>query len=163
MKKLAFRLILGLCFALPLVMVTTAWAQAGSEPVIPASSDLGCQACHPAFYTSWKHSAHGMATEDPVFVESWQAGGEPFECLICHTTGYDPRTQTWEEDGITCSACHGPLVENHPNEPMPNTSSPELCGSCHTETLFEWQVSKYRQANMECVDCHGQHSTSLKA
>jgi predicted CXXCH cytochrome family protein len=37
-----------------------------------------------------------------------------------------------------------------------------MCGQCHTQTVFEWQISQHRQANMDCVDCHGQHSTSLR-
>lgn len=29
-------------------------------------------------------------------------------CWQCHTTGFDSRTQTYVEEGVTCEACHGP-------------------------------------------------------
>jgi predicted CXXCH cytochrome family protein len=38
-----------------------------------------------------------------------------------------------------------------------------MCGSCHTETHFEWQVSSHRQEGLECIGCHDPHQTSLKA
>ena len=45
---------------------------------------------------------------------------------------------------------------------MPSDRSVNLCGTCHQETVFEWQVSHHRSADLSCVDCHGQHSTTLK-
>ena len=65
-------------------------------------------------------------------------------------------------DGIVCEACHSPLATNHPEQPMPSDRSVNLCGTCHQETVFEWQVSHHRSAELSCVDCHGQHSTTLK-
>jgi len=163
MKKWIFRIGFGLLFALPFMFVTGVWAQAKMVDVSPTNmSDEDCATCHPAFYNSWSTSAHGMAADDPKFVSDWEEQGKPFECLACHTTGYDFRTQTWKDIGVTCEACHGPFTEDHPVNPMPADSSPELCGSCHQETLFEWNVSKHRQAQMDCVDCHGQHETSIK-
>ena len=102
-----------------------------------------------AFHNSWSASAHGMAADDPEFVTAWEEQGKPFECMACHTTGYDFRTQTWKDIGVTCEACHGPFTEDHPLNPMPSDRSPELCGSCHQETLFEWNVSTHRQAQMD--------------
>ena len=99
---------------------------------------------------------------DPTFMDAWRAQGEKSECLECHTTGYDLRTHTWDADGITCQACHDPITADHPQNPMPADRSAELCGTCHNETLFEWQASKHRETDLTCVDCHGQHSTSLK-
>ncbi|HBX68929.1 MAG TPA: hypothetical protein DEH25_05990 [Chloroflexi bacterium] len=162
MKKIIARLFIGLLIALPFMLVTSVWTQASSADQPMNQTDLDCESCHPAFTHSWQTSAHGTAAEDPEFIANWQAQGEPTECLACHTTGYDARTRTWAEDGVTCAACHSPYPSSHPNQPMPTDRSAELCGSCHQETLFEWQVSKHRQAELDCVDCHGQHSTSLK-
>ena len=164
MKKWIFRLGLGVLFALPFMFVTGAWVQAEGLDTVPMlEGDENCQTCHPAFHLDWSTSAHGMAADDTTFVTAWQEQGEPLECLSCHTTGYDPYTMTWESSGVTCKACHSPYAENHPGEPMPADRSSELCGECHTEAYFEWQVSKHRQMHLDCVDCHGQHSTSLKA
>ncbi|MGD2156301.1 MAG: cytochrome c3 family protein [Anaerolineales bacterium] len=161
MKKTIFRLMIGLLFALPFGMVTVAWAQ--TEPPPPSDGELNCQECHPAFVNSWQNSSHGQATTDPAFEEAWLAQGEPQECLPCHTTGYDFASNSWEKDGIACEACHSPYPSNHPLQPMPSDRSSALCGECHTETYFEWQVSGHRETNLDCVDCHGQHSTTLKA
>ena len=33
-------------------------------------------------------------------------------CAGCHTTGYDPASQTWVEAGVGCEACHGPGADH---------------------------------------------------
>jgi predicted CXXCH cytochrome family protein len=48
-------------------------------------------------------------------------------------------------------------------EAMGSDRSSKLCGDCHTETYFEWQVSAHRSEGLECTGCHDPHATSLKA
>jgi len=38
----------------------------------------------------------------------------PYEryCAGCHTTGFDPASQTWVEPGVGCEACHGPGADH---------------------------------------------------
>ena len=163
MKNKVIRIIIGLCFAFSFAFATSVLVKAEPSPVNnDENPELDCQVCHPAFYASWENSRHGQAMKDPTFKQAWEEQGEVPECLVCHTTGYDPSTNTWISDGITCEACHSPIQENHPAEPMPSDRSANLCGNCHEETLFEWQVSAHRETDLVCVDCHGQHSTSLK-
>ncbi len=157
------RLFFGLLFALPFGLVSAAWVQAGSSAVVETTEPLDCKECHAAFYEAWEDSAHGQAVTDPRFQEAWLAKGQPNECLSCHTTGYDAISNTWEADGITCEACHSPISDSHPTVPMPTDRSGALCGTCHLETLFEWQVSKHRTSELSCTGCHGQHSTNLKS
>jgi predicted CXXCH cytochrome family protein len=45
---------------------------------------------------------------------------------------------------------------------MPTDRSANLCGTCHTETLFEWQVSQHRAVDLACSGCHDPHATQLK-
>lgn len=163
MKKWAFRILVGLMLAIIFVVPTTIWANAQSGETTSEEQNGDCQTCHPAVYASWENSHHGNAMVDPQFDEAWKSQGEKSECLLCHTTGYDAESNTWKENGITCAACHSPIEKNHPNHPMPSDRSASLCGSCHQETLFEWQVSAHRETNLVCVDCHGQHSTTLKS
>lgn len=163
MKKWIFRCLLGLIFALTFGMFTKVWVQAEPVENEQGNPDLDCETCHPAFYASWENSHHGQAMTDPAFKEAWLGQGENPECLVCHTTGYDTDTNTWIADGITCEACHSPINPKHPSQPMPSDRSASLCGTCHQETLFEWQVSAHRQTNLVCVDCHGQHSTTLRS
>ena len=154
----------GLLIAIPIMIVVflvtqsagAVYAQEGS----PAKPD--CKQCHETFYDAWESSGHGMSTTDPVFVEAWEDQGSPGQCLTCHATGYDPSTYTWEADGIACETCHYPVTATHPLEPMGIQYSSELCGSCHTETHFEWKVSAHRQEGLECIGCHDPHQTGMK-
>lgn len=164
MKKLISRLLYGIAFAIPMMIVTFALASAAApaQETIP-NQPLDCGKCHVEFQEAWENGAHGNATRDPDFLNAWREQGEPVECLSCHVTGYDPETGTWEEEGITCRACHSPITENHPEEPMASNRSAQLCGECHNETYFEWQVSAHREEGLDCYGCHDPHATGLKS
>ncbi len=166
MKRVFTRLFYGCVFALPIMLLTYALAQAGSLPQDQpptTTPQLDCKMCHASVQDAWQASAHGNAASDPDFNRVWNAQGKPNECLSCHVTGYDAVTNTWQADGITCQACHNPANTRHPAEPMAADRSANLCGNCHTETLFEWQASAHREKGLDCVGCHDPHQTSLKA
>ncbi len=158
-----FRILLGLVMAIVFGMATYFGVLAGPTVQVDPQEEEICQACHPALYVSWQNSAHGQALYDPNFQENWEQQGKPRECLFCHTTGYDPNTNTWVADGITCQACHSPMPDDHPLSPMSSDRSATLCEQCHSQTVFEWEISVHRQSGLDCVDCHGQHSTTLRA
>ncbi len=160
-KRILFRALIAIMFAIPFGLVAVAGVQASANPQ-EAPTDKDCQECHPAVVAVWETSHHGQAMSEPDFANAWNERGQPQECLPCHTTGYDANTGEWAADGIVCEACHSPLATNHPDQPMPTDRSVNLCGTCHQETVFEWQVSHHRSADLTCVDCHGQHSTTLK-
>ena len=163
MKRWILRLAIGLSFALPLMLITAAAATAQPSGAAPPSSELTCRACHSDTHGAWSEGSHGKASQSDAFLADWGERGEPRECLACHTTGYDPASDTYAAEGVTCEACHSPVPDDHPTEPMPSDRSGNLCGSCHTETLFEWQVSKHREVNLACVACHDPHATALKS
>ena len=128
--------------------------------------EIGCEVCHADFMESWQSGPHGQATADPIFNEAWEAQGKPGACLVCHTTGYDPATGTWEQDGIACEACHGPIPEDHPTNPTPINRSPVLCGTCHSDMRFgweNWEISAHYQRDMTCINCHDPHQATLKS
>ncbi len=131
-----------------------------------------CRKCHQSIYTIWEESAHGrglscgqchLANDENHARQGHGAQGGAKECMACHTTGYDPIADTWEEDNIHCIACHAPVQINHPNMPMPTNRSEELCGQCHIQARFEWQNSQHGRAGVACISCHSQHRTSLKS
>ena len=162
MKRWLLRCLIGFAFAVPLMLLTAAAARAQPSRAPQSAGGLTCQACHQDTHASWTEGSHGKAAESAAYLEDWRSRGEPSECLACHTTGYDPVSDTFVAEGVTCEACHGPAPADHPNEPMPSDRSGRLCGNCHTETLFEWQVSKHREVNLACVACHDPHATALK-
>jgi predicted CXXCH cytochrome family protein len=168
MTKLIIRLGYGLLFAIPLMLISYALAYAASDG--QASSTVSqqqgqqqeCAACHPAVTEAWQGGRHSQAMTDPVFNQAWEAQGKPVECLKCHVTGYDETSGSWQSEGITCLACHPALTANHPAQVGEVNASPDLCGDCHTDTYFEWQVSMHGQKGLKCVNCHDPHATSLK-
>ncbi|MGW8249626.1 MAG: multiheme c-type cytochrome [Anaerolineales bacterium] len=166
MRKFFVRLVYGLVFAVPLMIVTYALALAADQGSVLSTTGqqpTDCATCHQEFQAAWEKSRHGIATSDPAFQLEWEKAGKPGDCLECHVTGYDAATGTWQADGITCVACHNPVPENHPLEPMGSDSSSQLCGTCHNETYFQWQVSGHRQGGLDCYGCHDPHATGLKA
>jgi predicted CXXCH cytochrome family protein len=159
------RLLIAMMFALLAAGITlvVASAQEGTTPPLQTSSD--CVVCHTEYQMTWQNGAHGKAGSDPIFLADWTKQGKPSACLVCHTTGYDPATATFKEDGVTCEACHGPAPADHPKTPMPVDRSTDLCGRCHSDTRFGWQdwkVSTHYQRGMDCATCHDPHSASLK-
>ncbi|HEY4690887.1 MAG TPA: cytochrome c3 family protein [Anaerolineae bacterium] len=162
-RQWSTRLFFGLLFALPAILLSVALTQASALPQADTPAALDCKTCHTDFEKAWQSGAHGQAASDPAFKETWKAQGSPAQCLACHTTGFDMATGLFKADGVTCEACHSPINDKHPQEPMPAERSAQLCGTCHTETFFEWQVSKHREVNLACVGCHDSHGTTLKA
>ncbi len=148
------------------ITLMVASAQEGTNnPEPQTAQNTECVVCHTEFQMTLENSLHGQAGTDPVFLEDWNAQGKPGACLVCHTTGYDPATATWESDGITCKACHTDADSGHPKTPMTVDNSPDLCGRCHSDTRFGWQGwegSTHYQRGMNCTTCHDPHSAALK-
>jgi predicted CXXCH cytochrome family protein len=161
MKSILFRVAVGAACAAGLLALSAFVVRAELAASDALQGDLTCQACHSEFHEVWSGSAHSRATSG-TFLEAWQAQGQPGECLTCHTTGYDASQNAWQADGIACAACHSPAPANHPEDPMPTDRSANLCGTCHTETMFEWQISKHRDVDLACSGCHDPHGTDLK-
>ena len=124
-----------------------------------------CAGCHAELTQDWQSGPHGQATIDPVFNQAWEEQGQPGACLLCHTTGYDIETGTWEHNGIACEACHGEIPTDHPKNPMPVDRSPVLCGTCHSDVRFgweNWEESSHYQRDMTCINCHDPHQATVK-
>ena len=72
-----------------------------------------CMRCHTGLTAPhverWKRvkfESFNVIKEAPDYIK----GDEDYrkKCYECHTTGYNKETGTYEEEGITCEACHGP-------------------------------------------------------
>ncbi|MFM8322786.1 MAG: multiheme c-type cytochrome [Chloroflexota bacterium] len=132
-----------------------AGAPAEATPSVPPKA---CSECHPDVQDAWTASPHAHAYDDPEFAGRWESLGEPGECLLCHTTGYQADTGQYADAGVTCKACHGETVEGHPPAAIPVRTDTEFCGTCHTTTLGEWRLTGHAAANVGCKDCHNPHS-----
>ena len=169
--KLLKRFPIAILFALLVTAATYMIAQARTETSSPAlqQAQSDCSGCHSKFNDAWLSGKHGHATSDPLFDEMWTDQGKPGACLVCHVTGYDPALGTWEEAGVACAACHGPVPVEHTADPVANPvpvdRTSDLCGRCHSGDRFniqDWQSSTHFQRGMSCTVCHDPHSATLK-
>jgi predicted CXXCH cytochrome family protein len=122
-----------------------------------------CVECHENIHNAWKDTFHANAFSSPIFQRDWTELGSETRCLECHTTGFDPATGKYAEQGVTCESCHGPLQPGHPAQAQPIQPDANLCATCHKTTKDEWQASVHSQAGIQCQDCHNPHSQTRKA
>ncbi len=156
---LAIAAMAGLLLALILL---PAAASAG-EPQ-PADTDPGqCALCHQAEVQDWQSSPHAAATNAIESALMACQEGEDCSCLTCHTTNFSPVTGEFEHSGVTCEACHGSLVEGHPENGTMNLSvDSSVCQDCHAETFADWASTPHAQGNVQCIGCHRSHTQNLR-
>ncbi len=113
------------------------------------------------------------------------AVNKPFDCGVCHTTGYSPVGNqhglpgligTWAQDGVRCEACHGPSSDHvaHPAE-MPPPGGQD-CAECHyrdPQFRMPWKsgfMEHHQQGEdlahsphdrISCVTCHNPHRSTV--
>lgn len=122
-----------------------------------------CSQCHENIHNATIGTRHSQAFSSPIFQRDWTELSKQTSCLECHTTGFDPATGGYAEEGVTCESCHGPFQPNHPTVPMSVTPDAELCSKCHKTTTNEWHASKHSEAGIQCQACHNPHSQTPKA
>jgi hypothetical protein len=137
---------------------------------------------------------YNFANEDVEAPAEWVPyhPGEqiPFDCAVCHTTGYAPQGHqnnlegivgTWALPGIQCERCHGP-GSLHAADPqgiqMVVERASQLCGDCHARdnpALIEasdgFEVNQLqfedlynsRHFALDCIDCHDPHASAVFA
>jgi predicted CXXCH cytochrome family protein len=122
------------------------------------AQDRDCKDCHLEIKKVWSESPHAHAFDDEVFNDRWTGMGSPIECLVCHTTSYDPESGFIYKEGVDCEACHGEPEPDHPKTANKVFADEYYCGSCHTTTLSEWRLTGHKRAGVGCIDCHDPHS-----
>ncbi len=127
-----------------------------------ATEGQRCSECHLDVTQAWQDSTHAQAYADPRFQTEWVARGEDPSCLACHTTGFVPRTGTFDHPGVTCEACHGQTPANHPEVPVSVDPGVRVCADCHPTTVDEWEISGHGEQNIACVACHNPHPQEIR-
>lgn len=137
-----------------------AGAHSSARTVHVLEESSNCVACHPVF-----QGGQGVVPPPAGFASSTSDGKmQDAACMACHTTGYDPATNKSASYGVTCESCHPPVAD-HPNKDIATNTDTALCGRCHSDSRFNWdnwQNSRHYRENMNCVECHDPHSTSLQ-
>lgn len=157
--------VLSLALGVAISMTQPVSAQ-GELPPAQTGGYIGsetCAACHDNIHNTWTGTLHSQAFSSPVFQEDWINQGSATSCLECHTTGFDPATGKYAEEGVACESCHGPMQKDHPKEPMPVTPDYTLCARCHKTTTDEWRASRHGEMNINCESCHNPHSQAPRA
>lgn len=134
--------------------------QPGEDPT-PTPIPQACSECHLDVVSAWETGMHAQAYRDPIFQDAWRSQGNDPACLACHTTGYNPRTQTYAHEGVSCEACHGVTPANHPDEPAMTSPGPAVCEQCHATTVTEWEHSAHGEQQLACTSCHNPHPQQL--
>lgn len=137
-----------------------------THPDLQATTYAGSQACancHQDLHTSWQTTLHSKAFSSPIFQRDWSELSKQTSCLQCHTTGFDPKTGAYAEQGVTCESCHGAFQPGHPTTQMPLEPNADLCATCHKNTTDEWRASPHSAANIQCQSCHNPHSQTPMA
>lgn len=150
-----------------LLLVVLPAAALAQSPDPPYAGPEKCAECHSSQMEAWKDSPHAQAMkafdhpEDSVCAEDPASDG--CTCLTCHTTDFDTAKGTFSYGGVTCEACHGPYVEEHPQEGIMQLGvDSSVCQDCHADTHEEWAASSHGQANVQCISCHLSHSQEFR-
>ncbi len=117
----------------------------------------GLTAPHVERWKRVKFESFNVIQEAPDFID----GDDEYRktCYECHTTGYNKKTGTYSEEGITCEACHGPgevygyfmdvgkALEGQKIARI--TPAYNVCGSntgCHRSRRHEMRVKYFRDS-----------------
>ncbi|MBI5928650.1 MAG: hypothetical protein HY862_05035 [Chloroflexi bacterium] len=149
--------------SLGLVQDVSAQTFAPREAVDPSE----CAECHRDEHRQWETSPHANASLSQTFLDDYAKNARPTYCMRCHASGYNPQTQQYVFEGVTCTSCHV-MPENgadHPPAPIAIADDSASCGSCHSgahaPAYDEWLLSTHSSAGIDCVDCHTPHDNGL--
>lgn len=153
-----------------LALARTTPPAAAQPPVQPPAqpstqTDTGklvCEACHPDVVSGWKVSPHHNAFSDQKFQDNWTSLNQAPRCLECHTTGYSPATGNYSSEGVSCTACHGAIPDDHPKTPIDLSIANNACRNCHVITFAEFRASMHEAKGLTCTTCHYAHENGLR-
>jgi len=137
----------------------------------PGVDNLTCGGCHTEEWDYWNETGHADEGYEQVFNGTHIIGlhGERnatyynTTCAPCHATGYNVTTNTWDNLGVTCLACHditqpyvtydGAVCGNchNPSYHATRNEYPEWQNSAHVNSLTDLRTSTH--ASSDCMHC----------
>lgn len=158
-KRIIFRMIIAILFALPFGLVAVVGVQANVS-VQDESGEPACQDCHPSIDAVWELSHHGQAEVDCAICHSPLARNHPDQpmpvdrsadlCGTCHPgTVLEWRVSHHSSADLTCVDCHG----QH-STTLKAHDAQTLCATCHGERVSEFEHSAHSIEGLLCADCH---------
>jgi hypothetical protein len=124
------------------------------EPQIYVGSSI-CIKCHKkltAYHVDFWAQSKFKTFEKVKTAKDFVEGDESYrrQCLKCHTTGYNEKTNEYNEENVTCEACHGPgelyaqfMSTGKLAEAATlarGTFSFKVCGNCHLPRNHEMRL-----------------------
>jgi predicted CXXCH cytochrome family protein len=176
MKRLWYRVQGGPLFVIGMtvLLILVVGSFAHQQPVMAGPPEQGgedhtgqpCAECHLDYKAVWETGVHAIAYDRESFQEAWAATDNDQECLICHTTDYQPHDGSFLAENVQCEACHGQNEANHPPQEFVVNRAPDACGDCHTTTFDEWRRSPHAftedMGTVACSTCHNPHGQTLR-
>ncbi len=155
-----------LALTIVLLALCLPWVALAAPPTPGDTGPEQCAECHSVEMDAWQNSPHAraMASLDQLRDAAPNEEGEDYKnCLRCHSTEFDPVAGTFMHKGVTCEACHGSYVEDHPkNGVMLLDNGSSVCSDCHIETYEQWLDSPHAQVGVQCIGCHLPHSQDFR-
>ena len=105
----------------------------GEKAFMPYQFDVASETWEPFNRALWDY---GTGSDGPA---DWLS-----RCAGCHTTGFDPKTDTFAELSIGCEACHGPGAEHAASGSKEDILNPAaltgeegdyVCARCHSHGI----------------------------
>ncbi len=81
-------------------------------------------------------------------------------CTGCHVVGYNAKTKTWFENGVTCEACHGAGAQHvafGDKSAIKKSVGDQMCSRCHGGQVADLEKTGHASFFKSQVDAVGGH------
>src|SRR5947209_5688741 len=130
-------------------------------PGIPKSA--GCESCHGPGKAHVESGGDATKIASPQKMSPRQLSDT---CLTCHEaskTHVNFTRSAHIKNNVGCVGCHS-VHQSKTSENLLKAPAPQLCYSCHAETLADFSKPSHHRVNeglIRCADCHDVHGSPM--